>query len=103
MIFKVFAIYDRITDTYGMPLCYDNEQLAVATVRRQVRDSYIDGKVTYDALRDMELCEIGVYNNEGGHINGMNEESFVRWPLNNMLDKEMIKEMDKEFYFENDI
>lgn len=57
----VFAIYDKVADTYGDPMAFENQMLGIAQMRREVRDLYIKGDINYDSLKDKQFVMIGRY------------------------------------------
>lgn len=62
----VFAIYDMQADVYDRPMVFDDENLAIAGIRRDIRDMYLRKEITLDALRDRQLCSIGTYDTSTG-------------------------------------
>lgn len=94
----VVSIYDEISKYYGMPMTFENVAIALATVRRQARDAYFDGKVTYDYLRDTSLVYIGEFDRKTGQMEPTEEEYYNKWNFSEFIQKDELKDIDKQVY-----
>lgn len=75
MIKKVYAVYDTVAGLYDSPMVFDNEKLAIASIRRNIRNMYLKGEVVYDELRERQLVELGTYNTIAGTFANNDPES----------------------------
>lgn len=62
----VFCVYDVQADIYDSPMVFDSAKLAIGGIRRNIRDMYIKGEITLDALRDRQLRYVGMFDSGSG-------------------------------------
>lgn len=69
----VFSVYDVQADMYDSPMVFDSLKIAVAGIRRNIRDMYIKGDITLDALRDRQLRFVGMFDTGSGSFGDSDE------------------------------
>ena len=40
MIRPIYAMYDKVADSFGVPIEFESHEMAYASVRRQIRDMF---------------------------------------------------------------
>lgn len=81
----LIAIYDVEAELYSDLMTFENEKLALATIRREVRDGYVNGKFTLDSIADQELVVLGKYDNFTGDVSGVQVEYAEHYPMKAMV------------------
>lgn len=69
----VFSVYDVQADIYDSPMVFENMKIAIGGIRRNIRDMYIKGDVTLDALRDRQLRYVGMFDTCNGSFGDSDE------------------------------
>ena len=72
----IACIYDRISESYAQPMTFDNDMLPYAQCRRNMRDLYLEGKVTYDQLTDRDLVVLAIFDPITGNFENIDRESY---------------------------
>lgn len=68
MIKPVFVLYDEGADLYSDPLVFESKKFAIGAYRRQVRDMYAAGNVTFDQLQDNKFVYVADFDTDTGHF-----------------------------------
>lgn len=92
----IVCIYDKQAMIYGTPLTYENQDLAIAQIRRGIRDMYFRDEVTFDKLCDEELIVIGEYESSTGALFSIDEKDYVRIPCDSFFKLDELKESDRK-------
>lgn len=94
----VFAMYDKAANQYSDPIAFDNKELAIAAVRRQTRDMYSNGVITYDALSDQKFVYIGEFSNVKGTIYNVPECERIEVECTDFIDEgnEVVDDGDEQ-------
>lgn len=81
----VFSVYDVQADIYDSPMVFESMRLAIGGIRRNIRDMYIKGDITLDALRDRQLRFIGVFDSGSGCFGDSDEYEKVNIRLSDFV------------------
>lgn len=58
---QVFVIYDQVAKVYGLPVFYENVQVAVRNFKSLINK---EGNIYNEHSSDFDLVHIGVYNKD---------------------------------------
>lgn len=67
-MFSIYCMYDKVTEKYGYPIAFENDDLAYASCRRTTRDLFTSGKLTEDAVSDNKFIGIAYYDDFTGRF-----------------------------------
>lgn len=81
----VFSVYDVQADIYDSPMVFESMRIAIGGIRRNIRDMYIKGEVTLDALRDRQLRYIGMFDSSSGCFDDSDEYEKVNIRLSDFV------------------
>lgn len=85
MIKPLVTYYDVQTNLYDSPMMFDSVGIAANAVRRNIRDMFIKGDVTLDALKDTQLRLVGFFDTEQGEFIAAVDDGVVDFEFMNPI------------------
>lgn len=81
MIKYLFAVKNNVTNSFMDPVAFDDRKQATATMRRQVRNAFINDQMTLDEIGELDFVCVGTFQNLNGDVKPTLEDEQYGTPL----------------------